>query len=90
MDWRLRYHPGVKDDVSGFPRNIKKSIRLAINERLMGNPLIGLPLRSSLKGYRKLRIGNYRVIYLIRKPDIIILLIGHRSDVYKRALKGNK
>lgn len=56
----------------------------------MGNPLIGLPLRSSLKGYRKLRIGNYRVIYLIRKPDIIILLIGHRSDVYKRALKGNK
>ena len=82
--YQMLYHPDVlKDDLAGVPRNIQEDIRRAIEERLMREPfLYGEPLRQSLKGYRKLRVGDYRIIYRVEKSDIIILKIGHRRDVY--------
>ncbi|MEI8054982.1 MAG: type II toxin-antitoxin system RelE/ParE family toxin [bacterium] len=36
----------------------------------------------------RLRMGDYRVIYQIRKQELIILVlkVGHRKDVYKKDL----
>lgn len=84
MAYRLLYHPDVlKHDLARIPRNIKETIRKAIEERLTQDPIsAGQPLRQSLKGHRKLRVGDYRVIYRIGGNDIIILKIGHRKEVY--------
>jgi len=88
MAYKLIYHPDIlKYDLTVIPGNIKETIRRAIEERLLSNPvLFGQPLRQSLKGHRKLRIGNYRVIYRIKGSEIIILKIGHRKEVYSRVL----
>lgn len=85
MPYVLIYHPDVfKQDLPRIPRNIKDTIRKAIETRLLVAPeIMGDPLRQSLKGHRKLRVGDYRVIYRLEKEDIIILIIGHRKDVYK-------
>lgn len=82
--YKVIYHPDVlKHDLFRFPRNIKEIIRRAIEERLMREPFLGgEPLRHSLKGHRKLRVGDYRVIYRVQGSTIIILKIGHRKDVY--------
>lgn len=84
MVYNLIYHPDIlKYDLPRIPGNIKESIRKAIEERLLFEPvLFGEPLRQSLKGHRKLRVGDYRVIYRIRGSNIIILKIGHRKEVY--------
>lgn len=42
----------------------------------------GLPLRKSLKGYWKLRVGDYRVVFRIGDAEVFILGIRHRKDVY--------
>jgi len=69
----------------GIPANIKETIRRAIEQRLIEEPiLLGEPLRHSLKGHRKLRVGDYRIIYRISGRNIIILKIGHRKDVYAK------
>ena len=85
MEYRLGYHPDVlKEDLKGVPANIKARIKKAIEARLLTDPILsGQPLRQSLKGYRKLRVGDWRVIYRVDPPDIIIMKIGHRRDVYK-------
>jgi mRNA interferase RelE/StbE len=43
-------------------------------------------LTGPLKGYFKLRIGHYRIIYSVNHQDksIFISHIGHRRDIYKR------
>jgi mRNA interferase RelE/StbE len=46
--------------------------------------MYGKPLQRTLKGYWKLRVGNYRVVYRISRRDILIFGIIHRKDVYKR------
>jgi len=84
MAYKLLYHPDIhKDDLAHIPQNIKSIIRKAIEERLTTAPLdYGEPLRQSLKGHRKLRVGDYRVVYRVESGTVIILKIGHRKDVY--------
>lgn len=86
MEYELIYHPDIlKYDLPRMPQNIREAIKRAIEERLIKDPIAsGKPLRQSLKGHRKLRIGDYRVIYRIQGKLIIVLKIGHRNDVYTK------
>lgn len=86
---RVLYHPKVKtDDIPRLGTDVASRIEGAITERLAVEPeKYGLPLRKGLSGYRKLRIGDYRVIYYVKGSEIRILIIGHRSDVYRRIKK---
>jgi mRNA interferase RelE/StbE len=86
MAYKLLYHPDIlKHDLPKIPQNIRQLIRRAIEQRLAKETfLVGEPLRQSLKGHRKLRIGDYRMIYRVIGKEIIILKIGHRRDVYSK------
>lgn len=85
MTYRLLYHPLVAEDIQGWPENIKDRIRTAIESRLLPDPVrAGRPLRQSLAGHRKMRVGDFRVIYRVQGDTIVILKIGHRKDVYAK------
>ncbi len=84
----LRYHELVfKNDIPLLDAPWRVRIEKAILEKLSSQPeLFGIPLRQSLKGYRKLRIGDYRVIFKITETTVFIITIQHRSIVYKALL----
>ena len=84
--WNVVYKESVKKDLKGLSRDIQYIIRRAIEDKLMVDPVkFGLPLRRNLKGLMKLRIGDYRIIYSIKKETVTVLVIkiGHRKNVYK-------
>jgi len=84
----IKYHPKVKsEDIPRLSSNIAVRIENAIKKRLIVNPIkYGFYLHGSLKGYRKLRVGDWRVIYrVINDKEIRIIAIGNRKDVYKFA-----
>ncbi|OQX80905.1 MAG: addiction module antitoxin RelB [Candidatus Omnitrophica bacterium 4484_70.1] len=85
MAYHLSYHPDVKkEDLPNIPRNVQDRIRKAIEERLLTDPdKYGEPLKRGLYGYRKLRVGDYRIIYKVEKKNILIFKIGHRKEVYR-------
>ena len=63
-------------------------IRDAVRERLKTAPaLYGKPLRQELKGYWKLRVGDYRVVYQIQAKVVRIIAITHRSSDYREVRK---
>ena len=86
MPYHLRYHPDVKaKDIPKLNRTIQKRVRIAIERRLLESPdKYSEPLRRTLKGYRKLRVGDYRIVLKIEGEEILILGICHRKDVYAR------
>ena len=88
MPFTLRYHPAVGEaDVPEIPRNLRRRIAGAIESRLTLQPhQYGAPLRKTLKGYWKLRVGDYRVVYKIDEDDVLILAIRHRKTVYEDIL----
>ncbi|HET8991618.1 MAG TPA: type II toxin-antitoxin system RelE/ParE family toxin [Candidatus Saccharimonadales bacterium] len=76
----------VKDDLPNILEPWKTEIRKAIETKLTTRPEIySRPLRRSLKGYRKLRVGGYRIILRIENNNVKIFIIQHRSTVYTTA-----
>jgi len=84
MAYGLAYHPAVlEEDLPSIPRNLSVRIQRAIQQRLTVEPTYyGEPLRHRLKGYWKLRVGDYRVVYQIAGQEVWIYRIDHRKDVY--------
>ncbi len=88
MIYSLKYHPQVRDDVKKLNIKIKNRVAKAIEQRLSTQPeKYGKPLRKSLKGYWKLRVGDIRVVFKIKAHKIIILAILNRKDVYEQINK---
>lgn len=87
MSYELLYHAAVAErDLPGIPPAIRSRIRAAIESRLSVAPeKYGKPLRHTLKGYFKLRIGDYRVVFRVAGNEVRILGIGHRKAIYEIA-----
>jgi len=84
--WRVEYAKSFKKDLKALSSDTLFLIRRAIEEKLMIDSLkFGVPLRRSLKGLMKLRVGDHRIIYKVQKRKVIVFVIkiGHRRDVYK-------
>jgi mRNA interferase RelE/StbE len=82
----VQYLDSVKDDLQDFPKAIKIKLKKAIEKKLMINPVeFGKPLQYSLKGLRRLRVEDYRIIYQIEieTKTVLIVKIGHRKEVYE-------
>jgi mRNA interferase RelE/StbE len=89
LPFELRYHPDVKDiDLPKLDERIKNRIRNAIARRLTIAPhQYGKPLKRTLKGYWKLRVGDYRIVFKVVKNEVWILGIIHRKKVYEESEK---
>ena len=87
MAYPLLYHPLVaRDDIPAIPRNLQRRLARAIEARLStAAQRYGEPLRGPFQGYRKLRVGDYRVVYRIVKREVWILAILHRKRGYELA-----
>lgn len=73
----------IDEDLPAIQKPYKEQIKKAIRERLTAEPVkLGKPLRYSLAGYRRLRIGDWRVIYAITGSVVRIIKIGNRRDIY--------
>jgi mRNA interferase RelE/StbE len=86
VPFTISYHKeAVKNDIPALPAAMKVRIKSAIETKLTMYPeQYALPLRRTLKGYWKLRVGDYRIIFEFDRLTIIVLGIGHRKDISKK------
>jgi len=85
VGFTIIYHQDVwKIDLPKINKNVKLRVKKAIEERLITEPTkYGKPLRKSLKGYWKLRVGDYRIVYEIKNEEVFIFGIIHRKKIYR-------
>lgn len=75
----------VESDIPALPKIIRDRIKRAIETRLSMDPIgLGKPLRYSFKGHRRIRVGDYRIIYRVENSMklVTVVLIKHRKQVY--------
>ncbi len=76
----------VKKQIPKLSLPARNRIRKAIEKKLAIDPVaFGKPLRYSLKGLRRLRVDDYRIIYKIDEINqkVIIVKIAHRKEIYE-------
>jgi len=83
MTWSVIYHHAVEEDLESIGLSAARRAVRAINEKLARSPLeFGAPLSGNLADFRKLRVGDYRVVYQVREKMVVVyvLAIGPRRD----------
>ena len=85
--WEIKYLPQPQKFLGKLDNPTKKRITSYLQE-LVGErdpESSGAVLSANLAGFRRYRVGDYRVICDIRKNELVVLAIdiGHRSAVYK-------
>lgn len=90
--WQVEIHRLVlEEDFARLDPTVRQHITKAIRAKLTTSPTtFGQPLSGILKGFWRLRVGPYRVIYQIQRDRLLVLVIkaGMRRDeqVYVEAL----
>ena len=73
----------IKKNIPKLSVAVKSIIKSNVESKLISDPIsFGKPLRHSLKGHRRLRVGDYRIFHRVDGDDVIIIAIKHRKDIY--------
>jgi len=86
LAYKAIWHEETLKDLKKLDRTTAKKIVAKIKNYLTKDPVkLGLPLKGTLKGLYRYRIGDYRIIYVIDQAEkkIIILNVNHRRKIYK-------
>ena len=92
MAWSILYHHGVEEDLESIGPSAARRIVKAIDAKLTQSSMqFGAPLSGGLADFRKLRVGDYRVVYQVYEKRVVVyvLAVGPRRDkeIYRTALK---
>ena len=85
----MRYAIRIKESAARELQRIERSDRerlIAAIDRLAEHPFAGSALKGELRGLRRIRVGDYRLIYEVREQDLVVLVLraAHRREAYRR------
>ena len=85
--WRIEFRPSARKEFKKINSTDRKKILLYLRDRVFSSDdprSFGKPLKGSLKGFWRYRVGDYRLICEIEGDEftVFILRVAHRKDVY--------
>ena len=83
MGYNITYKKSVQKDLLNLGKSEAKRILDKIEKELTERASTYPALKGAFAGLRKLRVGDYRVVFVITEQDVLILRIGHRREIYK-------
>lgn len=83
MPLQLLILPSAQREIDRLPdkpcRQVEAVIlRLSTDPRPKGSK----QLKGTLKGLRRVRVGDYRVLYVVEVSAVVVHKVGNRRDVY--------
>jgi mRNA interferase RelE/StbE len=84
MTYRVLYTEEAARRIGKLDKAVKERVAKAI-VRLSENPELGKRLTGLLSDRWSYRVGDWRILYKVRKNELVILVltVGHRRDVYE-------
>ena len=86
MAWTVRITQAVEKQLERLDPPVRDRILRFMRERIAapGPYALGEAMVGNWAGYRRYRIGDYRVICRIEDEQLVVLVVkvGHRRDVY--------
>ncbi len=87
MAYNVVYKKSVHRDLKKITKTESRQILDQLEKELSKKPDANPSLKGQFAGLRRLRVGDYRVIYAIMDNEVIVLRIAHRREVYKKDFK---
>lgn len=86
LKYQLLYKKVAVKSIQKLSPQIKKRLKLKLEYfSSQDNPLsFAKALTKPADAQYRFRVGNYRVLFDIEGDNIVILLVQHRKDIYKK------
>ena len=86
MAYSVRIKESASKELAGISQPDRTKLVDAIDQ-LRDRPFKGSILKGSLRGLRRLRVGDYRILYELLSGELIVLMVrvAHRRESYRRA-----
>lgn len=83
--YTLKFSSSAVKDLKKLPKNIRLRILTKLEFFVASETplLFARPLINSEIGQYRFRIGDYRVIFDVQDEKVVVLVLGHRRDIYK-------
>lgn len=84
MAFLLEIKPKARKNLDKIPQNYRARI-IAVLDEIVRDPFSGKKLSGNRKGQYCVRVWPYRIVYIIKKMELIVFVIDidHRQGVYK-------
>lgn len=87
MVWQIKFSETSQKQLKKLDRQAQRNILHYLRKRIATDKdptRYGDPLRESLAGLWKYRVGDHRIICEIQEEEVVVLVlrVGHRSKVY--------
>ena len=79
----LRFTRRALRDIQKMPPELRRRLEIALDQ-LMDDPNSGDPLHGDWKGYWKLRMGDYRIVYRIVTHVVEVQYVRLRREAHRR------
>ncbi len=85
VSYSIRIKGSARREIARLPQDARERIIAAI-DALGEQPLAGSPLKGGLRGLRRQRVGDYRILYELLDDELVILVVrvAHRRESYRR------
>ena len=90
LDYEIIFHPKAEKYLKKLSKKDRKTTNILLNtiKKIHNNPYNSINLKSRTEKEKRVRIGDYRIIFKIvedKNPPVIeITRIGKRTSVYKK------
>jgi len=88
MTYRVEFSDSAAKELLALPRAVQMRVRTRIDALAHDpRPAGSAPLTGDLRGRRKLRVGDYRIVYAVEDDVLVVwvVAVGHRQAVYGEA-----
>ena len=84
MSYSVRIKGSAIQELARLPRDARERLVDAIDS-LGEQPLAGSLLKGGLRGLRRRRVGNYRIVYEVLDDELVVLVVrvAHRRNAYR-------
>jgi len=80
----IRWERRAVKELAALPQKDRQRVFDAVTS-LLADPLKGSILSAEWRGFRRLRVGSYRVIYAFDGSELVVAIVrvGHRREIYR-------
>ncbi len=85
MSYRIEFRPAALREMRRIPKPFNGRLMTAIAALAAMPRPPGCVRLQGTEGYHRIRVGDYRIVYLIEDRALLICVVrlGHRRDVYR-------
>ena len=87
--WRFEITDDAEHDIERLDPPVARRVRERLEWFIVHfEETVPLPLGAGYKGFFKLRVGDWRIIYEVKDPEreIVVHAIDRRDKIYKRRI----